>query len=303
MRWPDIPVRPIAALLLCSGTALAEPTEYSAEVSIGGEYDSNVTVDEVDVSSNLSDYALTMDAELKATQQFSDKTGGSLTYDFSQTMYQEFSIVDRQTHLLGLDLDHKFGGVRAGLSGYYIHSRLDNDPFLTLYRASPSLSGFLNKKLFARVAYVYADKLIESNSQRDAITHSGEGDLYYFQRGLRSYFNFGYKYKDEDARAARLDYKSQNFKLRYVLRWEWLERTNKLELSWRYEDRDYTSITPSISAKRKDERHRWQFTYEIPLGKRSALQAYGGYGDYESNFPSADYDQTVLGSRFIYRWE
>ena len=88
-----------------------------------------------------------------------------------------------------------------------------------------------------------------------------------------------------------------------MLRWDWLERNNKLELSWRYEDRNYSSITPSIGEKRKDERHRWQFTYEIPLGAQSSLQVYGGYGDYESNFPSADYDQNVLGSRFIYRWE
>ena len=104
MRWPDMPVRPIAALLLCSSCALAraaEAPEYSAEVSIGGEYDSNVTVDEVDISSSQSDYALTTDAELRASQQFNDTTGGSLTYDFSQTNYQEFTIVDRQTHLLG----------------------------------------------------------------------------------------------------------------------------------------------------------------------------------------------------------
>ena len=33
------------------------------------------------------------------------------------------------------------------------------------------------------------------------------------------------------------------------------------------------------------------------------MEVYGGYGDYESNFPSADYDQNVLGTRFIYRWE
>ncbi|MEM1114741.1 MAG: hypothetical protein AAGI11_22700 [Pseudomonadota bacterium] len=306
MRWLDMPVRLLIALLIAGGSQViraAEAPKYSAEIGVGGEYDSNVTVDEVDITSSQSDYALTLDGELRASQQFTDRTGGSLTYDFSQTNYQEFSLVNRQTHLLGADLDHKIKGVRAGLSLYYIHSRLDSDPFLTLYRTSPSLSGFINKKLFARAAYVYADKRIDQSSDRDAITDSLELDIYYFQRGLRSYFNIGYKYKDEDSRAARLDYSSDNVKVRYVRRFDWFDRTHKFEISWRYEYRDYSAIEPAIGEEREDKRNRWRFTYEVPLGPRSALQLYGGYGEYDSNFQAADYYQTVMGSRFIYRWD
>ena len=43
-----------------------EDTSFNAELSVGGEYDSNVTIDEVDLNSSQSDYALTMNAKLES---------------------------------------------------------------------------------------------------------------------------------------------------------------------------------------------------------------------------------------------
>ena len=284
------------------GTGKLAPAQYGAEVGIGAEYDSNVSVSEVDRSTNQGDYALTMDASLEAKKGLSDKLDVSASYDFSQTLYEEFSRVDRQTHILGTELMLNSKQVDSGVSLYYINSRLDGDKFLELYRVSPSVSGFLARKWFARGAYVFSDKSIENRPGRDANTHSGEADLYYFRRGLRSYFNLGYRYKNEDADADRLDYTSNSVKLRYIHRFEIFSRLAKLELAWRYEDRDYSSITPSIDEDRSDDRHRWRADFEIPVLGRSALQFYYGYANYSSNYPSADYTQNLFGTRFLYRW-
>ena len=275
---------------------------FSAELGIGVEYDSNISIEEIDRASSESDYALTLDASLEMRQDLSDTTELALNYDYSQNSYNEFSQVDRQTHILGSDLSFKFGELDSGLSAYYINSRLDGSKFLDLYRLSPSVSGFLAKKWFARGAYVYLEKSIESNSARDATTHAGEADLYYFRRGLRSYFNFGYRYKNEDAESDRLDYQSSSAKIRYVHRIEVFSRLAKLELSWRYEDRDYSSTTPSINEERADKRHRWRANMEMPLVGKSAVQVYYGYSGYDSNLPSSDYNQTIIGTRFTYRW-
>jgi len=278
------------------------PAQYSAEVGIGAEYDSNVSVEEVDRASNQGDYALTMDASLEAQKELSTRVGVAATYDFSQSLYEEFSRVDRQTHILGTDLALDFDAVDTGISLYYIHSRLDNEKFLELYRVSPSVSGFLARKWFARGAYVYSDKSIENRPGRDANTNSGEVDLYYFHRGLRSYFNLGYRYKDEDADADRLDYTSNSLKLRYIRRFELFSRMAKLELAWRYEDRDYSSVTASIGEDRSDERNRWRADFEIPMIGQSSVQLYYSYADYESNYPQAEYTQNLFGTRFLYRW-
>lgn len=281
----------------------AKPTtRWGAEVAVGVEYDSNVSVEEVDRATNQGDYALTMDAGFEMQHDLSDSAGFGLTYDFSQSIYDKFSQVDRQTHILGADLGLDYESIDPAISVYYINSRLDGGKFLDLYRASPSISGFLAKKWFARGAYAYSDKTIHDRKGRDAKTNSGEGDIYYFRRGLRSYFNLGYRYRDENARSDRYDYVSNSIKLRYVHRFEVFSRLSKLELAWRFEDRKYESDTSNITGKRHDERNRWRIDYEIPLVAQAAVEFFYGYADYESNYDPANYDQSLVGTRFIYYW-
>ena len=63
----------LLSTLLTPASAMADSnggrTEFSAEVGIGAEYDSNVSIDELDVSASQSDYALLLDAELQLEQQ------------------------------------------------------------------------------------------------------------------------------------------------------------------------------------------------------------------------------------------
>ena len=196
-----------ALAVLAAGATAQEGEERSrewrGEVGVGAEYDTNVSVDEVDVTSGEADSAWLVDFELGVTQPLGKQTDLNLNYDFSQATYERFSRVDRQTHILGADVGTDLGKANTGISAYYINSRLDGEPFLEYLRVSPSLSGFLARKWFARGAYVFSERTIEDRADRDATTHSGEADLYYFHRGLRSYFNIGYRYRDEDATAAR----------------------------------------------------------------------------------------------------
>ena len=133
---------------------------------------------------------------------------------FSQSIYDKFSQVDRQTHMLGTELGLDLKRADPAISLYYINSRLDGSQFLEMVRVSPSVSGFLAQKWFARGAYVYSDKTLHDRDGRDATTNAGESDLYFFVRGLRQYFNIGYRYRDEDADADQYDYISNSFKIR-----------------------------------------------------------------------------------------
>ena len=304
------PVRMLAAALAWPLLGLAKTvsgaekpaTDWSALVGVGLEYDSNVAVEELDVTSNQGDYAMTLDAGLGVKQKLSEKMTGSVTYDFSQSVYDKFSQVDRTTNMIGADLGLDLARVDPGISVYYINSRLDGSQFLELYRVSPSLSGFLGKKWFARGAYVYSDKTINDRQGRDATTNAGEADAYFFMRGLRQYFNLGYRYRNEDAEANQYDYLSSAVKLRYIQRIELFSRLTTLELAWRYEDRKYRSDTPSIAEKRHDQRNRLRIDYEIPVFGQGAVQFYAGYADYQSNYAPADYNQTLVGTRFMYSW-
>lgn len=303
--WLLMPV----ALFSVSGAAWADNTEtldfnrtWSAKVGAGREYDSNVTVSEVDSSSGESDYAWTMDLGVGVNQSLGEKTDLSLNYDFSQSLYDEFSLVDRQTHIVGANLSTDLTRTKAGLSAYYISSRLDGDPFLEYLRLSPSLSGFISKRWFARSAYVYAERSIDGRSDRDANTHSLEGDLYYFHRGLRSYFNIGYRYRDEDTVLDALDFRSHGIKIRYIRRFAIGSTQAKGEVSWRYEERRYLSPDPVISTERSDDRGRFKLDLEVPLGNRTTLKWYYSYGNFASNLPRADFTQTIVGTRLEFKW-
>ena len=293
---------------MCLATAAAgqesegKPATFEIELGLGGEYDSNVSVREVDKASNEGDYALIADASFEVKKTLSERYDITATYDVSQTMYDEFDFVDRQTHILGADLARNGASVDTGLSLYYINSRLDGDDFLDFYRVSPSISGFIARTWFARGAYVYADKSIINTPDRDADSQSLEVDLYAFRRGLRSYFNIGYRFKKENAVAAQFDYTSNSVKLRYIHRFDMFERLAKLELSWRFEDRDYRAVTPGIGEDRGDDRNRWRVDFEVPLIGSSGMALFYGYADYASNVDAADYTQTVAGTRVYYRW-
>lgn len=306
----------LTGLCLATGSALAQhpvkdhaerklsdgQNSYSAEIRMGGEYDTNVSVDEVDVSSEQGDYSALLDGQLEFQRKFNSGMQFSMGYDFAQSLYRDFSDLDRQTHMFSGDIKNEFGDVDVGVSYHYVDSQLDGNDFLTLKRTSPYASTFLSKKLFARLAYVYSNKEVIERGDRDANTDAGELDLYYFVSGLRRYFNVGFRYKNEDANAARFDYKSNSFKLRYVQRFELLERLAKLELAWRFEDRDYSSPTPSIEEDRYDDRHRLEANLEIPVLDSASVVIYYKYSDYDSNLPRADYQQHITGTQFVYRW-
>lgn len=277
-------------------------TTWNGEVGIGGEYDTNVSVDEVDLNSGQSDYARILDLDIGVKHELSEKTQASLNYSISQSSYSEFSRVDRLTQIVGADLSRDLGDSKASISAYYIDSRLDNEAFLRYSRISPSLSGFLATKWFARAGYVYAEREIDDRESRNANTQAGELDVYFFHRGLRSYMNIGYRYRGEDAVAPELDFQAHSLKLRYIRRFDLLGRKAKSELALRYEQRDYSSPEPTIGERRHDDRIRWKLDFELPLARGFTWQSYYSYGDYGSNLPRADFTQTIIGTRLQYVW-
>ena len=316
---PGITVRnpPIATLLvlichsmLCAPLLLAQDDakdstrqrEWSLDLGAGLEYDTNVTVDEVDLSSGQDDSASVLDLGLGVKQPIGEKSTFSLNYNLSQSSYRTYSRVDRRTQIIGSDFSRNLGRGNAGVSAYYIDAQLDGQSFLEYLRLSPSVSGFLARKWFARTAYVYSERRIQDREQRNADTQVGEVDVYYFHRGLRSYINVGYRYRDENAIAPELDFSSHLLKLRYIRRIDIGKKRVKAEMALRFEQRDYRSAEPTIDEPRDDTRLRLKTDLEIPLTTRLSWHAYASYGDYQSNLPRADFTQIIVGTRLELGW-
>jgi len=274
----------------------------SFHITAGAEYNSNVSVNELDVNAGNSDVAAKLSAQVKFEQEFGKGTEFDIRYKLSTTTHSEFSRFDILTHLVSTKIEHDFDGFKAGVSYQFADSRLNQTDFLTLNQISPYASMYFGKKTYIRGFYGYADKAFEGSPGRDSQVNKGGADAYYFLDGVRQYVQGGYSYEDNDAQAAEFDYRAHKFKLRYAKRVDFLGRQAKLKAGWRYEIRDYESVTPSIGAIRDDDRHRFQLEAELPITDVFYGQIEFEHAIYSSNLPSADYNRSIvavsLGAEF-----
>lgn len=275
---------------------------FSVELAAGAEYDSNVSVDQLDANTGADDFAAVFDADLGYEGDLGENTEFDLGYSFSQSLHDEFTNFDIQSHFGSAGLSHDFDAFTLGGSYRIVYSKLGGSGFLTLQQDSPYVSKFFGKKLFVRADYTFTDKNFHNRVDRDSEVHAGGADVYYFINGVRTYFVIGYKYEDEDAVADEFDFKAHNVKVRFAQRFPFGSRDGQFKIGWRYENRDYSAVTPSISAIRDDERNRFQAEIETPFTDRLFGRLEYEYSDFSSNLPSANYKQHLASARLGVRF-
>lgn len=275
---------------------------FSFEVIGGVEYDSNISVIELDQNTSTDDFAGAIDVEAEFETDVGKDTEFSVSYDFSQSLHFDVTDFDIQSHRGNVSLDHDFGPVTTGISYIYSYSTLGGDGFLTLQRITPSVAGFVGKKVYLRANYDYTDKDFKNRMDRDATSNAVGLSAFYFLDGTTTFFSGGYRLVLEDGFDPRFDYDGHNFRIRFSHDIKIGEKEIEFDMGWRYEKRDYENITPSIGAIRDDKRHRFEVNLEIPLTKSVFAILEYEYDNFKSNLPSADFNQNLaavrLGARF-----
>lgn len=275
---------------------------FKAKASVGIEYDSNISVEELDANTTRSDHAVLLDLDLGYKKRLTNELDVGIGYSLSQSLYDELDQFDIQTHMLSGNLKYDFGHTSAGVNYYYADSTLDRDDYLTLSQINPFLSHYFTKKWFGRAAYSYSDKKFDGRADRDAQVDAYSGDLYYFIEGAKHYLMVGYKFRQDDAESARFDYDGHQFKLRWVKRLSLMERESKLRMGYVYERRDYDDISSAGMEQRQDDRQRWSADLEFPVYQQGFVRLEYEYSDYDSNIDSLTYTQHIAGLRIGYRF-
>ncbi len=271
---------------------------FSIEFSTGIEYDSNVSVVELDTTTAEGDFAALFDLGVEYETDIGENTSFEVGYDFGQDIQFDITDFNTQTHRGSAKLSHDLGDVDFGVSYQFVHSRLNGEGFLTLNRVSPFVSSYVgDRAAYLRGSYIYTDKNFVGVSDRDANVNAINGEVFYFLNGLTTYFIVGYRFEIEDAVGAEFDFNAHNVKLRVVQRVPIGDRRAKLRAGWRYEKRDYDSITPSIGAIRDDTRHKFDASVQIPLNDIFYAEIEYNYDIFDSNLPSVDFTQSVATLR------
>lgn len=277
-------------------------SHFSAELTAGAEYDSNVSVSDVDNNTGADDFAAVFDADFEFAPDVGAKTDFSLGYSFSQSLYADFDAFDLQSHLATADLSREVAGFDVGAAYRFSHARLGGDPFLTMHQIAPYVSRFIGDRVFVRAEYAYTDRNFVGRADRDGRSNAASGDVYFFLRGSRTYVSAGYKYEKDDTTDPQFAYVGHNLRARFSHKIPMGGRFAQIKLGYRFEDRGYDAVTPSIGAVRSDTRHRIQAEVEIPIDDTFFARLEFEHADFQSNLPSADYRQNVgsakIGARF-----
>jgi hypothetical protein len=296
-----------AGVFACLATPLAahaqstsnDKLSFKLEGRVGGEYNSNVSIEDLDANTGEGDWAATINALAEVQLLPVDKLTLRAGYDFSQTIHEEFSAFDLTIQRPYAEIAYDFDLVTVGVLGNWATADLDGDEYLTYTQYQPYISKQFGNTLFLRGAYSSTEKDFTgvANDLRDATSDAYQFDSYFFLDGVQQYLIAGAKITEEDATGPEYDYSSATGRIRFVQRFDALGQEMTLRIGAEYEDRDYDNITPLIGAPRSDQRTVLDLSLDIPLGEKFFAETYYKYGNYSSNLQSANYDEHIAGVR------
>lgn len=279
---------------IASSVALAQINEQitvSGSLETGAEYNSNVSVSELESATGQADTTGKLDAGVDASWQATDRLSVDAGYSYSGQRYRDFDAFDLDLHLLYGDISYELDAFSLGSNYYFADANLGGNDFLTLKQYSFYAGKLIADQWFLRGALNFADKSFDDFAQRDADTEGLSLDAFWFFNQGRSNLVLGYAYDDEQARDPAFSYDADTVRLRYSHRFNLLGNDSEVRLGTRLQDRSYKAATPALGARRDDRQHITEARLEMSLTEYLAAAVQLERGDYSSNLDSADYTE------------
>jgi len=266
---------------------------WRLKVGLGGEYDDNLTVEEQDLVTDQADFATVLELEGGYRFQVPKPYEAEISYSLYQSLYNDYSQFDLQTHTLGLTGSRDFDGVEAGLSYAYSYMFLGREGFLQSHRLTPNVGFSLPYGLYASLNYNLEEKDFRKTTDngRDAVNQAVGGDFFAFFMENKGYVQVGYRLEHENATAAEFDYWGHTV-LAAVQVPAWYEI--KARLSVKYQDKGYSHVTPAIGVERDDTKQTVGLMISRKFLERYEAKLDYQYIDSDSNLESSDYTENVL---------
>ncbi|MEQ8204793.1 MAG: surface lipoprotein assembly modifier [Woeseia sp.] len=292
MNLPTIVVLLAGFVLATPGKAQEPKADFSVNAKAGYQYDSNVSIRELDENTGQADNALLLELGIDSRVPLSHSLSINAGYRYSQSAYQQFSEFDTALHQLHAEARYRIAGFDTGLALRHFAAGLDGDRFLDIRQVSPSVARLLGNKLYLRGAYTQASKTYADHESRNADNNASDVDAYFLLDGMRHYLAFGYRLEHEDAMNPELDFAGDRLKLGYGRQFEQVHIKALLAL----ENRDYRNVTESLGIARRDERLRASMEASLPVGQHFSFGLKAQYVEIDSNLESARVAETTYNA-------
>ena len=292
-----------AAVVILAGvipaTAVAAD-RFSFEGLAALEYDGRIRVDELDLDSRRGDFLALVETKIRARPINSAEQSVTIGYDFSQRSHFEFPNLNRQSHRLLADGRAKVGGAEVGAAYDFVHFRLGGNALVDIQGIEPRFSVPVADGTMISASYRYEHWNFAAANVRDADGHLlGLNVTQQLSRKVQ--LVVGGRYEKQDAVEPRFDF--EGFQLNAALQapLRVLGRQGSARLEYNFRDRDYSSITPTIGQRRREDRSVITGTAELSLSDRVGLRSAVRYTDRNSNFPASNYEEIRASAGVVVR--
>lgn len=285
----------IALFTISNLNALGQEAEpLSLILEVGAEYDNNITVDALDLTSQQGDSSALFEGEIAYDFISNGESSFKARYNFSQSLHLDLSEFDLQTHAATLEASTSIQDIDLGISYSFYNIRLGSEDFLQMHIIRPSFTMMLNQKVLFIGAYEYLQQNFQQDDLRirNSKRHSTDVKTYFLLGSGRT-INLGYKISSNDALAPQLDYLGHIVTLGFKLPVEAIEGA-KFIARYRYNQKNYANITQVIGEKRKDKRHSVRVALQAPFMGQFTARVQYEYTDSTSNLQTLIYSNNVI---------
>jgi tetratricopeptide (TPR) repeat protein len=265
--------------------------------SLGLEASDNVAVPELDANSGASDVAGIV--EFGGGYRFLDEPGyqAEVSYDFYQSLYEDFDSADLQAHSLGLEGRRSFEAIDLDVEWRFDASSRDGDRVVDVHTLAPTLGYSWGPRAYTSLGYRFLDKNFAAGAQaeRDALTHVASIEHFVFLGEGESNVSVGYSFEREATVSSIFDYNGHAAGARYKSFFELFGQEFEAELGYRFQVRSYESGLSAGTDPRRDDRHNFVMAVEKTFADIATLRLAYDHFHSNSNLETADYSENTFG--------
>ncbi|WP_111978817.1 hypothetical protein [Algibacillus agarilyticus] len=283
----------LLSLLSFNPVALAKAPQANAEFKTGIEHDSKLNIVELDQTSEVADTALTLNAKANINWQATDALTLKSSYNYNSKKYNRYDAFDLLIQQVSVDAEYDFNRFSLGASYHFADAELASNDFLTLQQTSLHYATLIKHQYYFRVATLYKDKKFENLADRNANNIGLSADSYVFYNSANTFITFGISTEAESADTAFYDYGAIGLKTGVSHKFAWLNLDHQVQVGWRWLDRQYDNLDPSLNTERNDTRRNTTAEWTLHFNDMISVVSKIDVGQHDSNLAAANYNETV----------
>lgn len=268
------PLFAVGLLAAASAPAVAQEEEppLNLFLQVGYEYDDDITVDAIDVTSRVGDTSYRFRGRLGLSLYDKDRTSLAARYSFFQSLYDDLTAFDLQMHGFSMRGKTRLGKANLGMTYRYDYIFLGGEDFQDVHTIRPDLGILIARRTYLTAHYEYRNVSFQQvrQQERDAERHSLGAKLYFLMGDGRN-ITTSYIFSRHNARNDAFTFTGHRADIGLKIPASGSDMAPVFRLRYQYRLRDYSAITPSIGEVREDRRHQVRAGFEVPL--TSSLEA------------------------------